>query len=351
MTARPTTAEETEDVGNAGERMVVGNMWGYWAHLSIYRFALPFAAGKRVLDAGSGEGYGAAYLVRHGAAGVVALDAGAEAVAHARRRYTDPRVTFDVADLNRPLPLADGAVDVVFSSNVFEHVGRVDVLAAECARVLAEDGVAIVAVPPVTSAAVMEADMQNHFHVHHLPPSAWEAKLGRFFGDVRCHGHRGSGEYFPKEREQAEIALPPDRVTIREDDFDFPPTTADALDGDADAITAVFVCREPRAEPLPETIAERTPAEWCEGEVAARLLAAERTTADELRVELAAWTSGGSVEDGADRGTAAAALRRAGVAEARAEALAARLEAVEASRIWRATGPLRSLVTALRSRA
>ena len=55
------------ELTNAGERMIVGNISGYWAHLSIYHFALPFARGRRVLDAGCGAGYGAAYLARHGA--------------------------------------------------------------------------------------------------------------------------------------------------------------------------------------------------------------------------------------------------------------------------------------------
>jgi hypothetical protein len=60
-------ADCEECLTNAGERMIVGNLWGYWAHLSIYRFAVPFAQGKRVLDAGSGSGYGSSYLARHGA--------------------------------------------------------------------------------------------------------------------------------------------------------------------------------------------------------------------------------------------------------------------------------------------
>ena len=316
---RVVEAAADHDVGHDGERVVVANAFIYWAHLSIYRFAVPFATGRRVLDAGSGEGYGAAYLAQHGASFVLGLDAAADAVAHARRRYRDPRVRFEVADLNEPLPLSGRSFDLVFSSNVFEHVCRVDVLAAGCARVLTPDGVAVVAVPSIVSPGSLEVDMKNHFHVHHIPPAAWAAKLGRFFGDVRCHRHRGGGAFASAERVEAEAALPPDRVTIRETDFEFPETTVDELHRGARTHTAVFVCRRPRAEPLPETLAERTPAEWCEGEVAARLLAAERATIAELRQELAA-------------------LPRA-----------QRLAAVGAARIWRASAPLRRVVTAVRT--
>jgi len=260
-----------EALTNAGERMIVGNMWGYWAHLSIYHFALPFALGKRVLDAGSGSGYGAAYLARRGAQ-VLALDAGELAILHSRERYAGDPVTFEVADLNVPLPAGDEVFDLVFSSNVFEHVGNVDGLAAECARVVKPEGTVIIAVPPITSAEVMAADMENQFHVHHIPPSAWMAKLERFFTEVRCHAHYHSEAFSDPETIRREQTSGADKVTIRETDFVFPETEATALGREPYSITAVFVCRGRRAPPLPETLAERTPAAWWEGVRAAALI-------------------------------------------------------------------------------
>jgi SAM-dependent methyltransferase len=278
------------ELTNAGERMVVGNMWGYWAHLSIYRFAVPFAQGKRVLDAGSGAGYGSAYLARYGA-NVLALDGGAVAIEHSRQIYAGDSVTFEVADLNAPLRAGDDVFDLVFSSNVFEHIANVDGLAAECARVVKPDGAVIVAVPPICSATALAADMDNQFHVNHIPPPAWAAKLRRFFATVECHSHFGTGEFAGPAAITREISLPHHKVTIRESDFEFPETDPDEMLRSGMSITAIFVCRGPKKTPDPETILERTPASWREGEAAANKIAEMRSTIDGLNTSIATLRS------------------------------------------------------------
>lgn len=362
-----TTLVEGEDryldvIGNEGERAVVNNTWSFWAHLSIYRFALPFTTGKRVFDAGSGSGYGSAYLAHNGA-DVTALDAGAEAVAHARKRYAGLPVTYDVADFNKPLPLGSQQFDTVFSSNVFEHVGNIDSIVAESARVLKTDGTAIIAVPPIINADVMEEDIRNHFHVHHFLPGAWQAKLERFFESVQCHSHVGAGAFENNEIMIEESKKPVDQVTIREMDFAFPESQADDLVSNG-TITAVYVCRRPRANPLPETIVERTPAAWCESAVAARIIGEERAKAAELlRIErevaapLRKELEGGAAAIAEVRSLIAAqrADLQAKVAEveqacAATAAAVAQVEAIKASRSWKVTQPLRWLGSLLRGR-
>jgi SAM-dependent methyltransferase len=334
-----------EALGNNGERAVVGNTWLYWAHLSIYRFALPFARGRRVLDAGSGAGYGSAYLARHGA-NVLALEASDLAVSHSRQQYAGDSVTFENADLNEPLQLGDEVFDLVFSSNVFEHIANVDRLAAECARVLKPDGVLLVAVPPICSAAAMAGDMENPFHIHHIPPTAWQAKLERFFMQVRCFAHFGTGEFASKERENREIMLPPDRVTVRETDFEFLESSAKALLDKADSISAVFVCQGRRIPEGRETLEERTPASWQEPAAAARLIRERgKTTAPASQELPSALERVAAAENRAIEAEARLAGARAEIA-----ALALRVAALESSTSWKITRPLRNIADAIRGK-
>ena len=208
-------------LGNDNERMIEANLWSYWAHLSIYRFAVPHCTGRSVLEVGSGVGYGAAYLAKNGAT-VQACDVSVESVRHSQLTYSGNGLSYSVADLNQSLPWEGGYFDVVFSSNVFEHVAEIDRLIGECARVLKRDGFLIVAVPPITTAAVAQDDIRNQHHLHHLPPGAWHAKLSRFFAHIQCHGHTATGIWDDVHVTRAEIARWTNEVTIRETDFAFP---------------------------------------------------------------------------------------------------------------------------------
>jgi 2-polyprenyl-3-methyl-5-hydroxy-6-metoxy-1,4-benzoquinol methylase len=88
-------------------------------HLAAYRWVAPRAAGRSVLDAGCGEGYGAA-LVAEGARRVVGADR-AEPIATAQSRYRRPNLAFRVANLERLAELGE-RFELVVSFQVIEHL-------------------------------------------------------------------------------------------------------------------------------------------------------------------------------------------------------------------------------------
>lgn len=109
---------------------------------ALAHFPPPVCAGGAhltVLEIGAGTGQQAASLSRKGYK-VVAIDLPSS-------HYRDDRI-FDVTEYDgRNIPMASQSADIVFSSNVLEHVREIDAFLEETRRVLKDDGVAIHVLP------------------------------------------------------------------------------------------------------------------------------------------------------------------------------------------------------------
>lgn len=154
-------------------------------HLKRYDFALRFCAGKRVLDAACGVGYGSRYL-SDAAAHVVGVDLDPEAIDYARRRYARPGVEFEIGDVTA-LDAGDGSFDVVCSFETVEHVLEPEEAIAEAARVLRDDGVYVMSTPRVDKTSRTPA---NPFHQVELSVSDLTAVLDRHFASIELFGER-----------------------------------------------------------------------------------------------------------------------------------------------------------------
>jgi ubiquinone/menaquinone biosynthesis C-methylase UbiE len=96
--------------------------------------------GKNVLDIGCGIGGVDQVLVSLGAAKITAIDVAAPLVALARKRFTDPRITFQVIEPEQPLPFPDASFHVVFTKDAWLHVLDKPALLREVHRVLKPGG-------------------------------------------------------------------------------------------------------------------------------------------------------------------------------------------------------------------
>ncbi|MGH9042486.1 MAG: class I SAM-dependent methyltransferase [Acidimicrobiia bacterium] len=102
-----------------------------WGRTVLDRLTLQ--GDERVLDAGCGTGRVTAMLRERLPAGtVVALDGSPSMLAEARTRLGDDRIEYVLADLGRPLPIAD-PVDAAFSTATFHWVPDHDALFANLA--------------------------------------------------------------------------------------------------------------------------------------------------------------------------------------------------------------------------
>ena len=153
-----------------GERTVPGipeeNYW-FRRHEIAYRFALPLADGQDVLEVGCGEGYGTALLAT-AAARVVGVDYDALTVAHARATY--PTARFVRGNL-AALPVRSGAMGLLATLQVIEHVWNHPEFVRECLRVLRPGGLLVVTTPNrLTFSPGLDAPL-NPFHTKEFTAS------------------------------------------------------------------------------------------------------------------------------------------------------------------------------------
>jgi len=102
------------------------------------------AAGERVLDLGSGAGELTAALA---AAGAQVIGADVAEAALARARAGHPGLEFRLAEIDGELPFEDGCFDVVWASEVIEHVADTARWLSEIRRVLVPRGRLLVTTP------------------------------------------------------------------------------------------------------------------------------------------------------------------------------------------------------------
>jgi ubiquinone/menaquinone biosynthesis C-methylase UbiE len=170
-TAQRESAERFDPAEMGGGLMEAEHRGRYW-------WATPWIAGKEVLDAGCGVGYGIRLLAEHDPARLVGVDISAEALSQASADEAE----FVEADL-RELPFEADSFDVVVCFEVIEHVEGHDRVLDELRRVLRPGGTLLISSPNRDVYAP-----GNPHHVHEFLPDELREALGQRFGHVGLHG-------------------------------------------------------------------------------------------------------------------------------------------------------------------
>jgi SAM-dependent methyltransferase len=159
-----------------------------YEHYHRYLWTQPLVAGRRVLDLGSGEGFGAA-LLADTAAAVTGVDVDERAVAHSRANYQVPSLAFREASATDLSAFRDGSFDVVVAFEMIEHVAEHEQVLAEIARVLAPGGILVMSTPE-RRAYSDDRDFVNPHHVRELTQEEFNALLRSRFTSLALFAQR-----------------------------------------------------------------------------------------------------------------------------------------------------------------
>ncbi len=158
-----------------------------YEHVHRYVFARELVAGRCVLDAACGEGYGSALLAET-ASRVVGVDVSPQAIEHASERYRAANLEFHQADC-LALPFPDDEFDCVVSFETLEHLENHEGLLTEFRRVLRPGGFLLISTPDKAIYTDQQGN-RNEFHVAELYRDEFEALLGRHFAAHRLWGQK-----------------------------------------------------------------------------------------------------------------------------------------------------------------
>lgn len=312
-------------------------------HFHRYLYATGLCRGKDVLDAACGEGYGSALLAAV-ARSVVGVDNSAEAVSHAVASYGGVQnVSFEVGDVARRIPVADGSMDVVISFETLEHIDDQGTFLSECRRALRPGGVLLLSTP--NREVYLGGAGTNEFHTRELSRGELEELLQGNFANVLIGGQRSEFGSMIELRSQDDVAPPLYFVRQSDNDFDVEedlvePTyfVALASDGDLPSLGVSALLDAGYLGGLHEAYREALTEAWeaagaREGAAApSPELEAARARAADLEDRVADLEEAVRMAEG-----------RAAEAEYFAAALRQELDNVIASVSWRVTAPLRSV--------
>lgn len=160
----------------------------HYEHLHRYAFASGFVKGKKILDLGSGEGYGS-FLFSHIAESVMGIEIDENIVKHATSKYTKNNLQFKVGDARNVPVDGEKLFDVIVCFELLEHIEEHDKLLSEVKRLLKDDGIFIVSTPNKALYSDV-SNSHNPFHRKELYFADFTKLLKDYFKNVSSLGQR-----------------------------------------------------------------------------------------------------------------------------------------------------------------
>ena len=164
-------------------------------HLARYEWATPQVKGLRVLDAGSGYGYGSDHLAANGAGWVVGVDTDPRAIRYARAHYHRPALEFALGKIQA---VRTATFEAVISFEVLEHVQDGPGYLSQLVRLIRPGGVLFLSTPnrAFTERSYVDGRSPNPFHLREYYAAEVAEMLRPHFASVACFHEENPDSYW-----------------------------------------------------------------------------------------------------------------------------------------------------------
>jgi GT2 family glycosyltransferase/SAM-dependent methyltransferase/glycosyltransferase involved in cell wall biosynthesis len=159
-----------------------------YEHFHRYLWARERVEGRRVLDLGSGEGFGTA-LLAEAASHVVGIDVDEPTVEHSKLNYAGGNLEFRLGTAVDLTEFESGSFDVVVAFEIIEHVREQERVLEEVARVLTGDGLLVISTPDRRAYGQARSE-PNPFHARELSLEEFIELLESRFAHTAAWGQR-----------------------------------------------------------------------------------------------------------------------------------------------------------------
>lgn len=174
------------------EERLLDDEYNPWTGEHLHRYDLAEAYlenNDTVLDLASGTGYGSYQLSRRVNGNVIGGDISASAIEGCSKKWTSQEnLNFQVMD-GTALPFADGFFNKVVSFETIEHTTKYHEMLNEFARVLKEDGIALISTPNILINSPGGVVI-NKFHTQEFTYEELREILGQHFKNVKLYGQQ-----------------------------------------------------------------------------------------------------------------------------------------------------------------
>jgi ubiquinone/menaquinone biosynthesis C-methylase UbiE len=173
----------------------------YLRHLFAYEAASGLLKDKKsIIEIGSGEGYGAAYL-SNGPFDIKCFDLSESIAQHANTTYKKTNLSFQSFD-GKKIPIEDNSFDAAISFQVIEHVDDVPAYLKEIKRVLKPGGIFLLTTPNRTYRLSPGQKPWNNYHLREYYDHELKNELKNHFDEANVWGVRGNDELQKMEHDR-----------------------------------------------------------------------------------------------------------------------------------------------------